>query len=117
MHNVEFDDSFQILGRPGLFTESMKWKSLGWPNPSNDGDFRAPLAALATRRRDKFEARGTLSFEGIGTMAGRTQLKRGGSTSRAKKPPKSITINDTIGRIALAYSHDRTPDGSRACAC
>lgn len=48
----------------------------------------------------KTEVRDILNFEGIGTMAGKGRWLH----QQGQKPPKSIVI----GRIVLAYSHDRT---------
>lgn len=92
----------------------MKWKSLGRPNPSNDADFRAPLAARATRRRGKTEVRGTPSFEGIEMMAGWAQPKTGGPKLA---PPAGPISHRNASLLGESYWHihmtGHTADGSR----
>jgi hypothetical protein len=105
----KFDDSFQILGRPGLFTESMKWKSL-WDdqNPSNDGDFCAPLWHVQFGEGIKTEIRDTPIFEGIGTMAGKAGKGRWLHQQGQKTTEKH---RYWVNRIGILTGQDMTHGG------
>jgi hypothetical protein len=119
LRSLEFDDYFQILGVLGYSRNpSMKWKSLDIPRktlPRHQVTKTHQMMEIFVPRWRHVLLGEDVKLKSEAHRASKllerwqvgAKLETGGSTSRAKNPPKSIAI----GQIVLAYSHDRTHSG------